>query len=162
MDYFAHGFWSYIIFNRIKRPLLAVAFGLLPDTISWVPYGIYTSIISGRTGRPVLSEIPNWTFLLYNISHSLIITSFVILIVFIILKRIPIYIWAWPIAIVMDVLTHTKSFLPTPFLWPVSNWRFPGITWASWQFTIVNYTLIITFLAIIFMKRRNTKKQINR
>ncbi|MBI2102455.1 hypothetical protein HYT55_01340 [Candidatus Woesearchaeota archaeon] len=65
MDYFAHGFWSYILFNRIKKPIWAVFFGLFPDTISWGVYFVYRLFTGGfHLGAPVLSKIPAWVYFL--------------------------------------------------------------------------------------------------
>jgi len=153
MDYISHGAWSYILFNKIRRPFLAVLFGLLPDTSSWLIYAIYRLFITGTMGKPILSEIPDWVFVLYNISHSFIVATIVILIVFIRLKRVPIYILAWPIAIIIDLLTHTRDFLPTPFLWPLSSWTFPGISWGTWQFLTINYILIAVCLGWIIYRK---------
>jgi hypothetical protein len=154
MDYISHGFWSYIFFHRIKTPVLAVLFGLMPDTISWGIYAVYSTITSGAFGKPVLSQVPAWTFIAYDISHSLIVAGAVILLIFLVLRRVPVYIFAWPIAIAMDVPTHTRNFLPTPFLWPVSEWRFPGISWTTWQFMAINYALIAVSLTIIVYRKK--------
>lgn len=159
MDYVSHGLWSYIFFHRTKTPLLAVCFGLLPDTMSWVVYGLYRVFTGGPYGKPIVSIIPLWTFILYNISHSLVVALCVILIIFVILKRVPIYIFAWPIAIVMDFLTHTRSFLPTPFLWPISDWKFPGMSWGTWQFIAVNYSLIAIAMTLIIVYKRMRKNR---
>ncbi len=154
MDYIAHGFWSYIFFHRIKTPLLAVAFGLMPDTISWGVYAVYQLFISGDFGKPIISQVPAWTFVAYNISHSLVVAGAVMLLIFLLLRRMPLYVYAWPIAIAMDVFTHSKDFLPTPFLWPISDWRFPGIKWSTWQFMAINYTLIAIALSIIIYRKK--------
>lgn len=157
MDYVSHGLWSYIIFHRIRTPLLAVCFGLLPDTLSWVIYGIYRLITHGEFGKPVLDEIPDWAFLLYDISHSLVVALAVIAIIFIVLRRVPVYIFAWPLMIIIDALTHTRAFLPTPFLWPVSDWTFPGISWATPWFLVLNYALITVGLTLIIYYKRKKK-----
>ena len=158
MDYVSHGAWSYIFFNKIRRPFLAVIFGLMPDTLSWFIYAVYNLFSGSRFGRPSLSSIPNWAFDLYNISHSLLVAAAVILLIYIILKRVPIYIFAWPIAILMDVPTHTREFLPTPFLWPVSDWGFPGISWGTRWFMILNYSaIVILMIIIVYRKRRKDK-----
>lgn len=158
MDYVSHGLWSYIIFHRIRRPLFAVCFGLLPDTLSWVVYAIYRLLREGAFGRPVLGDIPAWAFVLYDISHSLIVAVAVMLVILATLKRIPAYVFAWPLAIIIDALTHTRDFLPTPFLWPISDWTFPGIRWSSWQFLLVNYALIVISMAAILYWRRKRKR----
>ena len=153
MDFFAHGLWSYIFFHKIKKPLYAVLFGLLPDVISWVPYFFYRILTGQETGRPIVELIPPWAFLLYNIGHSLIIAAFVLLMVYLVLRKVPLYLYAWPVSIVIDVLTHRREFLPTPFLWPWSDWKFPGISWGNPLFLVVNYSLIIICLTYILWKK---------
>lgn len=151
MDYFAHGFWSYIFFHWTKKPWLAIIFGLLPDTASWFIYLLYSLITSSGGGRPILSEIPDWVWTLYGISHSIIIAGLVLLLLYFCIGRIPWYVFAWPIAILMDIPTHTREFLPTPFLWPVSEWHFPGISWGTTTFMLVNYSLIFLCLTYILL-----------
>jgi len=157
MDYAAHGFWSYIIFNWIPKPLYAVLFGLMPDTLSWFIYAVYRIATKGYFGKPVLAEIPGWAFTLYDISHSLVVASAIILLIFIVLRRVPVYVFAWPIAITMDVFTHSRKFLPTPFLWPISEWRFPGISWGTRWFMALNYAAITAALIFIIFKRRRQR-----
>lgn len=156
MDFFAHGFWSYILFHNTKKPWIAVFFGLLPDLTSWFIFAIYNIMTKGHLGEPNVANIPDWTFRLYNISHSLIIALVVIGVVYIILKKMPWYMLAWPFHIIVDVPTHTRSFLPTPFLWPLSNWSFPGISWADWRFMFFNYILIVSLLSYIMWKKWNS------
>jgi len=153
MDYFAHGFWSYILFHTTKKPYLAVLIGLLPDSLSWGIYFIYNLFNGGMPGKPNLALVPDWVYTLYGISHSLITWGLLILCIYIIFKNVPIYLYAAPIAILFDIPTHTREFLPTPFLWPISDWAFPGISWGSKWFMITNYSLIILCLAYIFWKK---------
>ena len=162
MDYFAHGFWSYIFFNKTERPLYAVLFGLLPDSLSWLIYTVYKLFMSSEFGKPVLNNIPAWVFILYDISHSLVVALIVISIVYFSFYKVPVYIWAWPIAIVMDIFTHSRNFLPTPFLWPISDWKFPGIRWGTKTFMMINYSLIlISFLYIIFKRNQKNNNPIH-
>ena len=156
MDYFSHGLWSYIFFHRTKKPLLAILFGLLPDTGSWMIYFFYNLFTRGFTfGKPKLELVPDWVFTLYGISHSLIISGIISLIIIGLVyhyrQTIFWYILAWPISVIMDTLTHTREFLPTPFLWPVSDWAFPGISWGTRWFFKTNITLLIVLLAFIIL-----------
>ena len=112
-----------------------------------------------KFGKPVLDNIPDWVFTLYGISHSLILAALVILAIFLIRKKVPIYIYAWPIAILMDIPTHSREFLPTPFLWPLSDWQFPGISWGNGWFMLVNYILIIAAFIYISIKNKKTRKK---
>lgn len=158
MDYVSHGLWSYIFFNRIKKPALAVFFGLFPDNASWLIYLLYRTANGSEFGKPVIMDIPSWVFVLYDISHSLIICGFVLLVIFVIMRTIPVYVYAWPISIFFDLLTHRRDFLPTPFLWPLSDWKFPGISWGTRQFMIVNYSAITVCLVTILIKKRTKNK----
>lgn len=154
MDYASHGIWSYIFFHKIQKPIYAILFGVLPDSASWLIYLIYRLVTTRGFGRPILDEIPNWVFILYNISHSIFVAFFVILLLSIILKKVPVYTFAWPIAIVMDLFTHRRDFLPTPFLWPISEWKFDGFSWGNRTFLVVNYVLMATCLIIIYVRRK--------
>lgn len=155
MDYFAHGIWSYIFFHWIKKPWKAVAFGLVPDTLSWVILFFYNLFLGNfHLGAPDAGVLPEWIFLLYDVSHSLFVSFLVIGLIWIVLKKFPIYALAWPLAITFDFLTHKREFLPTPFLWPVSDWKFDGIDWATPEFMIANYILIVICLSYIYLKKK--------
>ena len=155
MDFLAHGFWSFIFFYKIKKPVYAILFGLLPDTFSWVIYLIYRLITWQVTfGNSHLNSLPDWVFTLYGLSHSLVICGLVFFVVYLVLKKIPIFMLAWPLAILMDIPTHTREFLPTPFLWPVSAWKFPGISWGSKWFMILNWSLILLGLGYILASKK--------
>ena len=149
MDTFAHAFWSYIIFHQSEYVWLAVLFGVLPDLLSWTIYSIYPKKKEFNWKKPNFDLIPNWVFTLYGITHSLCVITFVFSIVFIIFQQIPIFLFAWPLHVLIDIPTHKKDFLPTPFLWPFSKYAFPGISWGTKKFTIANYSLIILFLIYI-------------
>ena len=158
MDYFAHGFWSFILFNKIKKPIYAVLFGLLPDSTSWLIFFIYNLITSKFAfAPPIISQVPQWTFTLYSISHSLIIAIVIITITSLIFKKLILFMLAWPIAIIMDVFTHTKEFLPTPFLFPISNYKFDGISWGEPWFMGLNYIIIILAISYIIYTKKTKK-----
>ena len=149
MDTFAHGLWSYIIFSKSKYIWLAILFGILPDLLSWTVYMVYRMFNKIPFGPPNLNSIPKWVFTLYGITHSIFVIAVVFLIVFLIFKHIPIFLLAWPLHVLIDIPTHTKDFLPTPFLWPFSSYAFPGISWGTQWFMITNYSLIVFFLIFI-------------
>lgn len=158
MDYFAHGFWSYLFFYHRKKVLWAVFFGVLPDTFSWVPYFFYRLFNNGlQFAKPQLFQLPDWVQTLYGFSHSIIVCAIVFLIVFLVKKKIPYYMLPWPLLhILVDIPTHRQDFLPTPFLWPISDYAFPGISWANPWFMGVNYSLIVLFF---IYRKFQTKKQ---
>jgi len=151
MDTFAHAFWSYIIFHNSELVLLAVLFGVLPDLLSWTLFMFFPKNKGFTWKDPNFDLIPKWVFTMYGITHSLFVIGFVFLVVFIIFKQIPIYFFAWPIHVLMDIPTHRKDFLPTPFLWPFLDYKFPGISWGTKKFMIANYSLIIaSFIYITY------------
>jgi len=148
MDTLAHALWSYIIFYRTENIWLAILFGVMPDLLSWGIYMLYTK--KGFTWKkPKISLIPRWVFTLYGITHSIFVMTLAFFIVFLLFKTIPIFLYAWTVHVLIDIPTHRKDFLPTPFLWPFSNYAFPGINWANKPFMITNYALIIVFLIYI-------------
>jgi len=150
MDTLAHAFWSYIIFHNSELVILAVLFGVLPDLLSWTLFMFYPK--KGKFDwkkNPDLNLIPKWVFTMYGVTHSIFSIFFIFIMVFLFFKQIPIYLWAWPIHVLMDIPTHTKDFLPTPFLWPFSNYKFPGISWGTKKFMVANYSLIILSLIYI-------------
>ncbi len=159
MDYFAHGFWSYILFHRREKAWLAVILGLLPDSLSWGIYFIYNLFYNGF-GQPHLSSIPAWVYTLYGISHSLLVWILVLGAAYYFFRKKAFYLLAPIIAILMDIPSHTLEFLPTPFLWPVSEWHFPGISWGTPTFMIVNYSLIVLALVgiIVYWKVFKNRK----
>jgi len=153
MDYFAHIAWSYILFNKTKKPFYAILFGILPDSLSWLFFTIYL-FFNGESFQQAAGAIPDWVFALYNITHSLFTFLFVLGIVYLILRKIPIYIWAWSIHILIDIPSHSREFLPTPFLWPISTWIFPGISWGTPWFMFTNWMSIAFFLTLIIILRK--------
>lgn len=158
MDYLAHGLWGYIAFNRLKKPFYGVLFAVLPDTFSWVLYFIWRIFNGVEMGRPVLEQIPDWVMFMYGMSHSIIIAALFFGLVYYVVGRIPLYMWGWPLHIAIDVPTHTRAFLPTPFLFPLSDWKFPGFSWGEPWFMILNYVLIVTCLSLIIYKRRKDRR----
>ncbi len=162
MDYLAHGLWSYIFFHNIKKPWKAVFFGVLPDTLSWLIYSFYI-VFSSETffGRPHPELVPDWVMALYNITHSIVFFVVVVLVCWLIFKhwkKIPLFIYAYPIHILLDIPTHSRAFLPTPFLWPLSDWKFPGISWGEPWFMVLNYAAILSVLWYLVLRKKKKKR----
>lgn len=162
MDIFAHGLWTYAVFHKKKYVWLAALFGILPDLTT---FGILFAInlLNGslQRGRPSLDSLPTWIFSSYNVTHSLVAFALVFLVIYLITRK-----WFWPLAawglhILIDIPTHSNSFFPTPFLWPLSNYRFNGLSWANGWFMLLNYgALIIVF--IIIAHKRGKEKRLNK
>ena len=154
MDIFAHVLWSFAIFSKRSDVWWAVLFGVLPDLLS---FGIlfFMNLFTGnlQRGPPALSTLPKWLFTAYTLTHSLVLFAAVFLLVFLITKS-----WYWPLAawaihILIDIPTHSAKFFPTPFLWPISNYNFNGISWGTPWFMVINYvSLAIVFVLMYFKK----------
>lgn len=159
MDILAHGLWTYAVFHRKKYAWLATLFGILPDLAT---FGILFTInmINGslQKGRPSLEALPTWIFASYNLTHSFIAFAVVFIAIYVITRK-----WFWPLAawglhILIDVPTHSLAFFPTPFLWPLSNYRFNGLSWGTGWFMLLNYSALIAVFIIISYNRAKEKR----
>lgn len=176
MDIFAHGLWAGAAYKAInqksKRPLsvkLAAFWGVFPDLFaftvgfSWLFWNLAFGGLSfadlprpGEVEPAPQDALPIFrlTSLLYSISHSAIIFFIVFGIVLLIFRR-PIWeIGGWLVHILLDIPTHSYQFYPTPFLWPLSGWKFDGFSWGTPWFLILNYSAII----VAYLLLRNRKK----
>jgi len=149
MDTFAHAIWSLLIFHKSDQVFYAVLFGVLPDLLSWTIYLFY-SISKRQFGPPKLEQIPHWVFVLYGLTHSVFVMAAVFTFTHF-FTGIPLFLWAWPIHVLIDIPTHSREYLPTPFLWPFFEWKFPGIGWANRYFMFANYAAIIIYSLFILL-----------
>ncbi len=154
MDIFAHFLWTYVIFHKTQNPLLAGLFGVLPDLLS---FGILfmTNMFSKKKfprGPPDPKLVPSYVKQSYNYTHSLIIFLIISLIIYLITKNIYVFLFGWPLHILIDIPTHTSKFFPTPFLFPLSKYRFNGIRWSNKIFMIINYSSLIIVYILMFAK----------
>jgi len=152
MDVFAHFFWAYSFLHRTKRPWLGALVGVLPDLVIFVPFMIIR-IIAGNLqfGKPNINTIPNYIFIGYNFTHSLLIAAIVFGIIYLIKKKVYLFMLGWPIHILLDIPTHTRAFFPTKFLYPLSEFTVNGVNWGTPWFMILNYSLLIITLIMIFL-----------
>ncbi|MEK6890062.1 MAG: hypothetical protein AABW82_03805 [Nanoarchaeota archaeon] len=153
VDTLAHAVISFIFYHSFpsKTVWLAILFGILPDLLSWTIFAFYNIFTRGKLGQPNLKEIPKWVYSLYNYTHSLFVFLLIAFFVYALNGEIPIYLWAWPLHILIDIPTHSRKFLPTPFLWPFSDWKFPGISWSvRWFFISYWVVLIVSLLFILW------------
>ena len=139
MDIIAHSIWTYVLFHKTSYLALALIFSLIPDLSSWGIFTIYLIFTGKKMDPKNIKHIPFWVFTLYGITHSIFIFSLAFFLLMSITQAVPLYMLAWLIHITIDIPTHSRDFLPTPFLWPVSNWKFPGISWAHKYVMITNY-----------------------
>jgi len=166
MDTLSHALWGGVAFGRKSRKsfLLASTFGLSPDILS---FGIlFASTLLGigeqpsfKNGPPDPSLIPQYVDFLYNATHSLIIFFVVFSIVWFFLKKPLWEMGAWFFHIALDIFTHSFEFFPTPFLWPLFDYKFNGVSWGTaWVFFLNVALLFISYLYFFIYKKENLKK----
>ncbi len=181
MDILSHGLWASGALKgaqeKTKKKFnfkAAFFFGIFPDLFAFTLPFIYL-LLNLVSSSLSISEITHshstegttrdslflneLTGTLYNISHSLVIFLIVFFAVRFIFKKFHYELLGWGLHILMDIPTHTLEFYPTPFLWPLSDYRFDGISWGTPQFLIVNYTILI--ILYLYLYRRENKKQIS-
>ena len=153
MDTLSHALWGKGLFGYRKYRWYSFLFGALPDLFSFGIYFIYSIFFTSSPimGRPTRSEIPEWVYSLYDISHSLVIASIFIFIAYKINKEFAFPMLAWPAHIILDFFTHSIEFFPTPILWPISDFRFDGIPWSNPIILVVN--IVCIFILFIYRKK---------
>ena len=155
MDTLSHALWGKGLFGYRKYRWYSFLFGALPDLFSFGIYFIHSIFFSSSPlmGRPTRSEIPEWVYSLYDISHSLVIASIFIFIAYKINKEFAFPMLAWPAHIILDFFTHSIEFFPTPILWPISDFKFDGI---PWSIPIVFFANVISIFFLFVYRRKKT------
>ena len=135
MDTLSHALWGKGVFGYRGHPYWSLFFGALPDLFSFGIYFIINLLLnpsSFKIGKPQPHELPDWLFISYDISHSLITALlFISICYFFINKNFAFAMLGWPLHILLDFPFHTADFFPTPILWPILDVNFDGISWAN-------------------------------
>src|SRR3989344_5518012 len=160
MDIFSHGLYGGVLTGRKSRKSFwtAFIFGISPDLFS---FGIFTlSILLGFVSGPDWgshapdpSLIPNYVGILYDITHSLIVFSVAFLAVWLIRGKPMMEMLAWGFHVALDIFTHSFAFFPTPFLWPISNYKFDGHSWGTSEIFIPNVIALCSLYAWWWYKK---------
>jgi hypothetical protein len=123
----------------------AAGFGLLPDALS---IGI-AFVRMAVSGAPVsFHAIPPYVFVLYRLTHSLIVAGLFVLLVRMVSRRAAVPALAWPAHILMDSVSHGEGRWQTPMLFPVSDWHFHGINWWEHPNVVLFYWGILPLMWI--------------
>ena len=98
---------------------------------------------------------------LYQYSHSLVVFAIVFLLVWLVSRRPRWELLGWALHILIDIPSHAIGFYATPFLFPISDYRFPyGVSWGNTYFMIINYSaLLLVWGGIVIKKIRNRYKK---
>jgi hypothetical protein len=163
MDVFSHGLWGGIAVGRRNRKsfLTAVAIGMAPDVIAFGPWMVArlldqgTAFFSHLGKRPELAAIPEYVHSIYNVTHSLIVFAVAFLIVWAIRRKPMLEMLAWGLHVCMDIPVHSLKFFPTPFLWPLSDFRVDGVPWSRPYIFYPDWALLIILYGwFIYRKRK--------
>lgn len=178
MDIFAHGLWAGAAFKtanqkrkQLLRVRLAAWWGIFPDLFAFtIPFFFLAWNLI--TGDMTMAELPRapydgmepvpsdrlpvfvLTEALYRISHSAIIFFLIFGLVWALARRPVWELGGWLIHIVLDIPTHSYAFYPTPFLWPLSEWKFDGVSWGTPWFMVLNYGALVLVYGILWLKRK--------
>ncbi len=177
MDILAHGLWSGAAAKGVNRKYRhhhlsvkwAVFWGIFPDLFAFALPLLWFAwdLIFGRVHladlpRPEQVEpVPTDARLifqvasaLYTLSHSVFVFFLVFGIVFILARRPALELFGWLLHILIDIPTHSYRFYPTPFLWPISSWKFNGLSWATSWFLATNYTALAVVYWLLYKKSK--------
>ena len=163
--------------GKRKKFLFFVFWGIMPDIVSFgllffwfalviVSSGFDFSVLPSHIRSIEATEPPamlgfmpifQLTSALYSASHSIILFCFVFGLFFFFIKKPPWTMLGWLLHILIDIPTHSYQFYPTPFLWPISGWKFYGISWGTPWFLVINYSAI---LVVYFLFWRKKKKEV--
>jgi len=181
MDIFAHTLWANagarVINKKLEKKgkslrlhtLWTAFWGVFPDLFAFsIPFAIsIIGLISGSISFDTISHhnLPNGFDLahtLYQYSHSLVVWAGVFIVSWIVSKRPRWELLGWALHILIDIPSHIIEFFPTPFLFPISDFKFAyGVSWGSQWYMIVNYVaLLATFLTLTFKRKTHKNKTV--
>lgn len=150
MDTLAHGIIGFLggrtVRSRVDWRWL-VLFGMLPDLI-WLPFTIY-SVVTG------VGLVFHWSP--YNVSHSLVIWLALSALSTLRWRRTFFYTWPYAAHLLVDIPGHVS--MPTPILWPISQWHITGwFDWLSWPILLGTYFTFSVWLLILRNQKRQSEK----
>lgn len=159
MDIFAHTLWAAAVFQRLPlRPRWWGAFfGVAPDLASFGIFFVQRLWLGFfQVGKPPLELIPGYVYVMYDLTHSLVVFAGAVLLVYLARGyRLWWPMFGWGLHIGIDIFTHGREFFPTPFLWPLSPFTVNSFSWAEPWFMAVNYgALALTYVAWYLHDRR--------
>lgn len=179
MDILAHALWAGagVVALRRRLPLapralvLTVALAVLPDIphllplVAWSIFGdgslaavqAYAVAVPGQ--EPLVAPgIELWSHHLHCIFHSAVIASLVTAISWICLRTLWIPLLGWWSHILIDVLTHSADYYPSPVLYPFTRLGFDGIAWNRPWFLVLNYVSLLAAYLWLWRSRRTDSR----
>lgn len=135
-----------------------MAFGAMPDMVSFGAFAIIR-FVNGEYvhGKPPLEIIPQWCFFLYDLSHSLLISLVLLLVVFWKSRALAFAMLGWPFHIMLDIPFHSRHYFPTKFFYPFSDYFYDGIAWNSLEVWLPNVAGVIVVVVYRLRSRRRAQ-----
>jgi len=131
VDTLSHALWGRGLFGYRGHPWWATFWGAFPDLVSfglYLPFRLFQGPL--KFGPPPLDTLPTWLLWVYDLTHSLLVVSLLLVCVWRWKKPLVFPLLAWPFHILLDLPFHTRAFFPTKFLWPLSSVTFSGVPWS--------------------------------
>ena len=179
MDIAAHALWAgagaLLLVRRRALPKAAgvalVALAVVPDLMHTLPvaawalfnglpddFMIYLRALPDRA-QPLPAEVELWSHHLHCVFHSGVIALGVTAATWLWLR-----VFWWPLAgwwshILIDVVTHSDDFYPSPVFYPLTYWGFDGVAWDRPWFVIANYAALAVVWALLLMTRRKSNQR---
>ena len=165
MDIISHGLYGWAVFgNKDKKQFwLSTAFGILPDLLVFgLPFAINIVTMIWWWSGSIFGQAwhhtdANYLYVLYNFTHSLIIRAVVFWVLWLIFKKPVKASFARLLHILIDIPTHSIAFFGTPFLWPLSNYKFDGIPRSNKMIFIPNVVALLLLYIVYFYRKRRKK-----
>lgn len=155
MDIFAHSLWSLVLLPG-PPDLAKVAFGIAPDVAVFAT-SLVVQAVKGKMqpGFKTREEMMQWymrkenrwILKLYKWTHSLVVWTALIIPLFLLwinfTGKVPWFLLAAPLHILMDIPTHDNNSFSVQFLTPLSKFKVNGLHWSTPFVFAGNYALII-------------------
>ncbi len=148
-----------------RRDIVASAMlAALPDVIHLVPvlawvllgnapvaalYRYAIALPGEEPGMPAMFALA--AHHLHCIMHSGIVAVTITALVSLTYRRLWIPLLAWWSHILIDVLTHSDDYYPSPIFYPITYWGFDGLAWNRPAFVAMNYALLVALYAWLLL-----------
>lgn len=168
MDVASHFLWTNLAVRAVgqkqKIALWTAVFGVMPDFVSF-GYNFANQAFLGRWNLAQVGNafhltkqgIPEITFSLFNLSHSLVFFGAVVLFIVAIRRHFWFPLWGWGFHILVDIPTHSINFFPPPYLYPFHTPLVDGYSWANPYFMLVNFLLLFYIYHELHLKKHTTR-----
>ena len=161
MDFVSHALWGGIAFGRRTRKafLTAVGISLLPDVLTEGLFAVLSLLNIGGMpgwdhGHPDITAYPLWAQIFYNFAHSFIVFTLSFFLIWAFVGK-PVWVaGAWGLHILIDIPTHSMELFPTPFLWPLSNFKIDGVGWHNPMVFGANALLLLGAYSLWLRRRK--------